>query len=135
MPSFCSTMHTFCLLILITHLCVCVYKSVYTYLYVSTDHGLMLILAHSSSQGLLWNTWIYAETLSFIVQLIWNAQFQMQKQFSFQKQKGMDVLYFVARELKRETLCLPQSILQNESSLDSVDFKFSLWIFCIAPLS
>lgn len=30
----------------------------------------------------------------------------MQKDFSLQKQKGMDVLYFVARELKRETLGL-----------------------------
>lgn len=43
----------------------------------------------------------------------------MQKDFSLQKQKGMDVLYFVARELKRETLGLPQLILQNESRPES----------------
>lgn len=128
MPSFCSILHTFCLPILITHLCVCVHKSVCTYLFVSRDHGLVLILGHSFSKGLLWNTWIYAKTLSFTVQLIWNAQFQMQKHFSFPKQKGMDVLYFVPRELKRETLGLPQSILQNESRIESKFSGFSIFV-------
>lgn len=41
--------------------------------------------------------------------------------FFFQNQKGMEMLYFVAKELKRETVFWLQLILQNESQTESLN--------------